>query len=321
MPKTDEAFAESLITAVDADDSEEEEKQEVEADEVEVDEPETDEAETDEVDEGETEDEKDESDEVDEEEGEPEPEEVTVSDDTVIKVRWDKNGPEEEATIGELRDGALRWKDYTQKTTELKAERAQMREEYMATLAQWAIQEEQEPDWGAYAAQGVPPAEIFKAQSEWRQKTAKSNEAKELYRALQADQAAEAEQARQESIQSEMAALYAAMPEFKSDETRPAALANVQKAASHIGLTNEEVQGITDHRIIRGLSLIAQHLESQESKPSIAKKVAKATSKTLPKNARQNRVDPKTLTQEARKTLKRKGDDDSFMNFLMTGAK
>lgn len=273
---------------------------------------------------GEPDEEPDEGEDADDEDSEPL---AAITDDTVIKHKWDRNGPEEEITLKELKEGALRWKDYTQKTQALNAEREQAlteartaaREEYKGALLQWAVAERQEPDWITLAQQ-VPPQQYNAYRAQWDAESQRINEAKQLYTQLaQEDQAREQEEYNAR-LEREKAALIEAVPEFGDEKKAGVMLQKVQKAAHYLGYTDDELRGIADdHRIVRGLMLISAHLESQGKRPALADKLASATSHTLPKQGRASRVDKTTLQKQARSQLRKKGDDDSFIGFLTAG--
>lgn len=87
---------------------------------------------------------------------------------------------------------------------------------------------------------------------------------------------AEAEQANQSQLQAipqEREKMLAARPEWKDPAKFQAAREGIIKAGHHIGFTDAELQGITDHRVLLGLDLVNQVLQRQASKPAALRRV------------------------------------------------
>ena len=104
----------------------------------------------------------------------------------------------------------------------------------------------------------------------------------QIQRGLQQVQSAreqEAEQAKQSQLQAipqERAKLLAARPEWKDPAKFRTALEGISKAGETLGYTQAELQGITDHRALLGLDLVAKALQLQASKPAALRRVRAA---------------------------------------------
>ena len=98
-------------------------------------------------------------------------------------------------------------------------------------------------------------------------------------RQVQAAREQEAEQAKQSQLQAiprEREKLLAARPEWKDPAKFRTALEGISKAGETLGYTQAELQGITDHRALLGLDLVARALQLQASKPAALRRVRAA---------------------------------------------
>ncbi len=86
----------------------------------------------------------------------------------------------------------------------------------------------------------------------------------------------QAKQSRLQAIQGEIPKLLSARPEWKDPAKFQAAREGMSKAAHHLGFTDAELQGFTDHRVLLGLDLAAKALQLQASKPAALRRVRAA---------------------------------------------
>ena len=220
-------------------------------------------------------------------------------------------------TLGEIMDGGMATADYTRKTQAVAQERKQLREQYQAALAQWAVQQEQEPDWHALAQRD--PVRYVQEQAAWTARKQKSDLASAQWRQIQAEVDAEARQEQEQQIAQSLAMLKDQIPELADPETQPKVAKQMQDAGRFLGYEDNELQGITDARLLRGLHLVSQLMDIQSQTPAITKKVA-ATSRSLTTSARSGKANPKAETKKARARLRETGgSDDAFLAFLTSG--
>lgn len=193
-----------------------------------------------------------------------------------------------EVKFSELQNGYLREKDYRKKTMALadekrtfEAEREQvvthMQQQYAQlqdALATFAIEQEQEPDWGSLSGE-----EYDKARRSWDKSQKQKLQAQQAYQQLKAQQ-------HQEVVQRETAALLDRFPEWRDPEVLTAEVAKIQSNAQKFGFSQEELASLTDHRQIALLHRLAV-LEAKEAEWSgnaakLAKRLSKAAKKPAP---------------------------------------
>lgn len=213
-------------------------------------------------------------------------------------------------TLENVLRGTMRTADYTRKTQEVAEKRRQLE----SALTGWAIQGYAEPNWGELAR--TNPAAYIQEQENFRQYNMRREQAHQAWLAMQQENEAETAQ-RIASEQAEAAkVLREQIPELKSPKTAKVVVERMTKAAEALGYTMDEMRGISDPRMYRGLHLIAQALDIQDAKPAITKKVS-ATSKALPTGARLAKPSDKAKAKAARQRLKETGGaDDAFAAFL-----
>ncbi|CCE60820.1 head scaffolding protein [Pseudomonas phage tf] len=240
--------------------------------------------------EGESEDEEEGEEESEEEseEGDEESEEDQgdISDDTLIDITID--GEEYEVNLPELKAGYLRHEDFVKRSTELETEYSQrmaelsqkeaelVREiEATAVIATADLSKYEKIDWARLKAED--PAKYAEQFSEYMEKRqaiqnqiARRNQVQALTQ--------KAEQLKHEAyLKTQLELARKLIPEFDDDGYRQRIFAY----ADSIGITKEEVQGITDARHLLLLGQAMQHQESQVRKKATIEKKVKDT-KTLP---------------------------------------
>lgn len=299
-----------------SDDDEEQEPEAVEGEDAETAEDDTDE-DAEAVEEDETDDDEDEEDDE-----EPQLFEVTVD--------RDENGDpiKDTVTADELVAGYQRQRDYTQKTQALSEQRRQIeqqeqviqqgRERLMQELTQWAVPQEQEPDWAA-AAQQLAPQQFNLLRVQWEQKQRQSQAAQQRYQQLQqeiqAEQQAEFAQRRNDSLKR----LTETYPEWKDKQKAAEAVQKITATAKEVyGFTDEELGSIADDRMVRVLWEAARYREIEANNASMEKRVFKP-GKTLRSGSKVTaKQKSKQKQTDAMKRLKG-GDEDAFIDLLISG--
>lgn len=233
----------------------------------------------------------------DDEDDEEEDEDLEDDEDRTYKVKV--QGETLKVTLEELQAGYSRTEDYTRKrqadveehAVEMTQVRA-VRETYGAHLEQLqAVMESMTPaegpdeelrksDPGEYAAQKQDHADKVTAVEKVAAERAK----------VQAEAKKEDDAARAVLLQSEMNKLVEAIPEWKNEAvqaTRTAELRDFAKAT--YGFTDEEIDGVVDHRL---LVLLHENMQNQEKRKSGKKEIrrkSKGARKMKPGSTRGNR--------------------------------
>lgn len=208
-----------------------------------------------------------------------------------------KVGDDEElVTLDEALKGYMRQQDYTRKrqadaearrkfeAEELPAVQAE-RKQYAEALTQLEsailASTPQEPDW-ELARQKLPPAEFAAAYAEWdahKQQVARLDA--ERQRAAQAVQADNAKQYAH-LVEQEHAKLVAAIPEWSKPDKQKAEKAEMVQFAKGVGFTEQELAGITDHRVMLVLRAAMLHDKASKGTPALAQKVQQAVKTAAP---------------------------------------
>ena len=262
-----------------------------------------------------TDDEEVEEEEVEEDEEEEEPL-VALSDDTMVKVRYSKNGPEEEITLAELKAGNIRHSDYTRRTQEVAETRRQLEEQ----LTAWAIQEPPEPDWIGLAQQ-MNPQDFQVYRMHYEAQTRQANEAKYMIQQMHQQQSEEYAAQVMEHNEREAAKLVQKFPDLQDQAKRTHFYSKISTAAQKYGFTEEELQDIPDGRYVEALYDLAQFMDKQGQRPAVDKRIA-ATSQRLSTSAPPAKVSTKTIVKAARQKIRASegSDDKAFADFLFSGS-
>lgn len=222
-----------------------------------------------------------------EEHVEPTPEEVV---ETIEDQFFDING--EQISLNDLKTGFMKNADYTKKTQALAEERRvyqqnqrdvnEVRSQAIAGIE--ALKQElaiqfrtmEQPDWDALLE--FDPPEYLRQQAAWQKREASVRqmyEAEQHLRAKQADY--EAEQ-RQIALQESNARLMERYPEWQDPTVANAALNGLGALLGEYQFKGEELEGISDHRII---SLIYDYHQLREKHKSVPQVVAKIEQKPV----------------------------------------
>lgn len=260
--------------------------------------------------------ESDESDEDEEsEDSDDEAESDDEDDDTsaprTVKVKV--NGEELEVTEDELIRGYSRTADYTRKTQELATERNAVREErqrYAAGLAQLQTilneQAPEEPDWVALREED--PAEYAATWALWQQyrerEAAVAAEQRQVQEKIARDRAAQMEQL----LAEERTKLLSAIPSWQKPEVAAKEKAELIAFAKASGYTDEELNGVVDHRVMVLLRKAWLHDKAQQQRPSVREKIerVKTAAPGPSKASKASRTKAKAV-QSARQRLAKSG--------------
>lgn len=225
----------------------------------------------------------------------PDSAKVTLDDGTVISV-------------GELRRNNLFQRDYTQKTTALKAERDAFEAERQQ-VSQYAQSLDQSRDYLAwYAEQFLPkqpepfkgdPAADPMGYMQWQHANSQWATHAQAYQAFQQQKQQEAERHTGETEKQaaerhkrEADALFKAMPVLKDPVKGKQVWDNIVSGASqHFGFSPEEVNGITDHRMVLALREALAYRRIKTSAPQVQAEVRRPAvndGRRAPQNTQQN---------------------------------
>lgn len=194
-------------------------------------------------------------------------------------------------TIAELKRGTLFQRDYTKKTQELsearktfEAERQQVSEyaqsldqsrEYLAWYAEQFLPKQPEPFKG-------DPASDPMGYMQWQHQNSQWAAHVQAYQTFQAQResegqkkAGETQKQAQERHKREAEALFKAMPVLKDPVKGKQVWDNIVSGASQLGFSPEEVNGITDHRMVLALRKAIAYDRIQTSAPKVQAEVRK----------------------------------------------
>lgn len=231
--------------------------------------------------EDETEDDAEESDE--DEDSDEEPQEQTFT----VKV----DGKEVTVTLDELQKGYSRTEDYTRKTQQLAQERKNAQAEFEAVRTERAQYSQLLTALEAQLKQSEPQVDMDRLYAEdpieWVKQRELQRERNEKLLAIQSEQQrlsqaqqAEMRQRQQAYLEQQKELLLAAAPELKDPEAAKAAKRSWTEAGKAIGLTEDEINSITDHRMLLALKKLAAYdsiaAKRQAVKPQPVQKVATA---------------------------------------------
>jgi len=214
--------------------------------------------------------------EVTDEEAEPEAEPAVIDDDTAVVKLSDGT----QVPLADLKSGYLRQNDYTRKTQELANERKTVEADVqrMQRITETFVDHlsgliPDAPDTSlaysdpnAYTAQ---KAQHEAAMAQVQKLIEMGNAPKEISDGMEkAD--------RQKLLQTENDQLAQRYPETGTPEGRKQFFDEVQKTATSIGFTDEELSQVTDHRVFAALKMAARGEAAEQAKSKAKAKVAKA---------------------------------------------
>lgn len=210
-----------------------------------------------------------------EDEAEAEEEEQQPS---IYRVKVD--GAEVEVTLDELQKGYSRTQDYTRKTQALadqrkavEAEQEQARQErayyaqMLQVLEQQLSQAEPEPDWDRLYQEN--PTEWVRQRELWRDKQEKTRAVAAERQRLAAMQEQETVKERQARLAEEAQRLVEAIPEWKDSKKAAEERGKLVEAAKRAGFSENDLEGIVDHRAVVVLRKAALYDELMSKKTQI----------------------------------------------------
>lgn len=226
------------------------------------------------------EDEDEQDEEVDEADDEESEEEESEEDDLVPV--WDAEAEDwVQVSREEAKSGYLKAKDYTQKTMALadqrrEAEALQERlagreKELEAALTEWAIQEEQEPDWVTIAQQYPQQYNLYRAQ--WDQKQRSRAAARTKLEQMHSE-------AHMQRLEAAKSAILAEFPEWSDATKAQEAIAGIVQTARELGYSDQDIAQIDDPRQVKALLMVGQASAAKSKQPTLEKRIGKAD-KTL----------------------------------------
>lgn len=225
-------------------------------------------------------------DEESEEEQDEEPQRFTV------KV----DGKDVEVSLDELRQGYSRTEDYTRKTQALAQERKaaqaefeqvrQERQQYaqlLGALQQQLAQAEQAPV-DLNALYESDPIEWMRQKELMRERQERNQAIQFEQQRLAQIQQAEQQQNMQRFLESQKNSLLQVMPQLRDPKVASVEKARWIDAGKSIGFSEQELNGVTDHRILLALKTIADY-NGMVSKRQQIKPVQSAAKSSRPGNA------------------------------------
>ena len=230
---------------------------------------------------------------------------------------------DEEITLSqlkELKSGSLRQSDYTKKTTELSDQRKVLEgktseltklsgdlSDTISALNESINTEVDSVDWDELAE--IDPTEYLKKQRALEKKSKVLTKAQEQQQALIQQQAVE----ESKILTSKMTAWSGE----NGESTRKADTDLALKYAANIGFTDNDLSGVTDHRVYLMMIDAAKYQALQSKAPAIKKKVAKAPRVTPTSRAAKRKV---STSEESRNRLRKTGNDkdakSAILNYL-----
>ena len=187
------------------------------------------------------------------------------------------DGETSRVDLEELRAGYQKHEDYKRKTMALADERRAFeadaqavqaeRAQYAASLQQLTQALEQlqgEPDWVKLRSE-LEPAEFLKQKADWEASRAQTERLKQEQARVQEQQQREAAKQFQAYVRSEQDKLKAAVPEWADPEKAKVEAAKLRAHAKTYGFTDQEIDGVTDHRTLLLLRDAMQYRELQRA--------------------------------------------------------
>jgi hypothetical protein len=221
-------------------------------------------------------------------------------------------GEEKDVTLDDLVKSYQLGADYTKKTQEIaeqrkaiEAERSaieesrQLRDAYaqrLQAIEQFLSQQQSEDDLEILKETDPIGYAVKVADLSQKEKQLSAVRA-EQYRLAQQQQA-EYQQNLQQFVQTEMAKLSQALPEFADPEKGQAVRSDLRKFAASIGYSDEELSQVYDSRHVQVLYKAMQYDKLMQSKPQITKKVNEAPKMLKPGVAKAKSSEADALKKE-----------------------
>lgn len=204
------------------------------------------------------------------------------------------DGTDVKVTRDELVRGYQRQADYTRKTQQVaelrkgfEAEMQALREEraqYRALLPQLAARLSEtmgpEPDWDKLRQED--PVEFGAQWAEWQRRRERVQAVEAERQRLETQKAREADDQAKQRLQAEASALLDKVPEWKDPKIAEAERAKIRDYVSALGVSPDEMQHITDHRLVLALRDAARYRDLMAGKDAAMRKVQQAPNTLKP---------------------------------------
>ena len=254
--------------------------------------------------------------EVENDESEDEAVDEQPKEPTKFTVKVD--GKEVEVTLDELQKGYSRTEDYTRKTQALAQERKAAQAELESVRnerAQYAqlldalqaqLQQTAQPQVDMDRLYSEDPIEWVRQRELQRMQSEKLSAIQMERQRLEAEQKKEFDRVNRERLSQERDLLLSAAPELKDSKTAAKAKSDWLEAGKSVGFTEDEVNSITDHRLLLALRKIAAYdsmvsnRKAAKPQPVVAEKRSVAPG-VAPKSKQQSSV-IKSTAQRLRTT-------------------
>lgn len=234
----------------------------------------------------------------------------------VVPVKVD--GIEQDLPLDEIAKGYSRTADYTRKTQAVAEEKKRFEAEIATPLREertyyaeriGAIEEAiaallptQEPDWHALR-NTLPPEDFQKAWVEWDANSKRLAVVKAERERVAQLQEADADRRFQAKLAEEHEKLKAALPDFADAEKGKALKDDLTAYAKSLTFSDDDLAGVTDHRVLVLLNKARLYDQSQRNKPKIEEKVDRVLESVKPSNAK-----PKPKLSEVERAKARLAD-------------
>lgn len=239
-----------------------------------------------------------------EEKAEPDPEDEPQQPELITVI---VDGKEEQLPLEEVRKGYSRTADYTRKTQALAEERksfqadkdrvTQLQQRYTEYLGQLedALGDPKEPDWDKLREES--PDEFATTWADWqRHQQRKEAVRKEREGTMQQLAETQMEQLRTH-LDSEREKLVAAIPEWKNDEVAKKERGEIRTFANDLGFTDDEINRVTDHRLILLLRKAVKGDKVEKTAPVVRKQLEQKTTVIKPGTVNSKRKPVSEITR------------------------
>lgn len=240
------------------------------------------------------------------------------------------DGKDEQVPEDELIRGYSRTQDYTRKTMALAQQRKQWEEtevaavrkeraEYAETLTKLTeaitLLHPKEPDWATLRVQ-LPPDEYAAKRDEWdgvqKQLSAITAERERVAQ----QQAEDAQKGFEAHVDDQRMKLIEADPDFGDPTKGPELSKALTTFAKDRGFSEEELNGVADHRLVLLLRDAMRYQEQQKKAPAIKTKLEKVITSSAPGGSKANSPRP-TKGQQAMTRLRESGRVEDAAAALM----
>ena len=242
------------------------------------------------------------ADEADSTEGEPEPvAEIVAAHEAVVEM-----ADGSKVKVADLIQGQLRQEDYTRKTQEVantrKALTAEVERIESITTALVSHLEKLVPPEPSHALALRDPNRYTQQMAVHKAALAQLNDLIEIGQKPKEIKETVSAQERTEKERAENAALVNRFPTLANPQERQKFFTEAVNAAAEVGLSLDDLQGITDHRVFAALHYAAKGLKAEKAMKVAQEKVQKA-----PPVAPQKPVGPAKGNADAMRKLSRSG--------------